>query len=184
MKIAAQKNLPVFHKGESQEICFLPDGNYANFVVESGLSKSKPGNIYNIDGKKLGTHKGLSHYTIGQRKSLGVALGKPQYVIEINAKDNSIVIGDNEHLYHRGVIAHDLSFLSDNVNTLQDKPLFARIRYRHKESKGLMRVIDNNTIEFIYNQPQRAVTPGQHLVIYDDDYVAAAGVIAKAFDVE
>ena len=183
MKIAEQKNLPVFHKGESQEICFLPDGNYADFVADCGLAQSKPGNIYNIDGKKLGTHKGLSHYTIGQRKSLGIALGKPQYVISINAKDNSIVIGDNEHLFHKGMLAKNLSFLSDNIERLQNKPVYARIRYRHKESKGVMRVIDSNTMEFIYDQPQRAVTPGQHLVVYDDDYVAAAGVIDKAFDV-
>ena len=93
------------------------------FVIDSGLAYSKPGNIYNVDGKKLGTHKGLSHYTIGQRKNLGIALGKPQYVISISQQDNSIVIGDNNHLYHRGVRAGNLSFLTDKIDDLQDKPL-------------------------------------------------------------
>ncbi|MCD6459923.1 tRNA 2-thiouridine(34) synthase MnmA [bacterium] len=183
LKIAKENKLPVFHKGESQEICFLPDGNYAEFVVNSGLSVSKPGYIYNIDGKKLGTHKGLPHYTIGQRKNLGIALGRPQYVIKIDHRENSIVIGDNEHLFHRGVRTSNFSCFSGDIKQLQQKPLYARIRYRHKESKGIMRILYNKYIEFIYDQPQRAITPGQHLVVYDEDYVAAAGIIEQGFDV-
>ncbi len=180
VSIAHDHKLPVANRPESQEICFLPDGKYAEFVMDSGLAHATPGPIVDSSGKKLGTHRGLPYYTIGQRRSLGVALGKPQYVIDIIPQTNTLVIGDDNLLFHRGVCADNLNCLS-NEKFLVDKPYRARIRYRHKECPGHIVKITDDTLEFLFDQPQRAITPGQQLVIYDGDSVVGSGFIKHHF---
>lgn len=181
LDIAVAKRLPVAHRPESQEICFLPDGGYADFVMNAGGDTCTPGPIVDVHGKKLGEHHGLPHYTIGQRKNLGVALGKPQYVLEINPETNTIVIGDNHGLFHRGVRSKHLNCLySDGFPT--DTPLKARVRYRHREQPGYIQCVHDDSLVFIFNEPQRAITPGQQLVIYDGEYIVGSGFIDRAFD--
>jgi len=179
--IAQEASLCAKNREESQEICFLPDGDYANFVHRHAQVQAKPGPIMDIFGRTIGTHRGLPYYTIGQRKFLGVSLGRPQYVIEIKTAQNAIVIGDNRHLLRRGVRVIDPNW------TTPQKPesgikLKARIRYRHTEEPGILVTTDDKETQFLFNQAQRAITPGQQIVFYSGDEVIGSGVIDSSFD--
>jgi tRNA-specific 2-thiouridylase len=180
VSIALSKKLPVAGRPESQEICFIPDGDYAEFVMKSEFATAKPGDIVDINGKKLGLHRGLPYYTIGQRRNIGVALGKPQYVIDIVNETNTLVIGDDGLLFHSGVRAVNLNCLNPD-GFPAGKHLRARIRYRHSESPGYILSYADDKLEFVFDQPQRAITSGQQLVIYDNDFVVGAGFIESHF---
>jgi tRNA-specific 2-thiouridylase len=180
VSIALSKKLPVAGRPESQEICFIPGGDYAEFVMASKVANAKPGDIVDINGRKLGLHRGLPYYTIGQRRNIGVALGKPQYVIDIISETNTLVIGDDDLLFHSGVRAVNLNCLNPQ-GFPAGKHLLARIRYRHGESSGYILSYADDKLEFVFDQPQRAITAGQQLVIYDDDVVVGAGFIESHF---
>lgn len=176
---AADLKLHIKDKPESQEICFLPDENYGDFINNSGLAKTEHGAIVDISGRIVGEHDGLHNYTIGQRRGLKVALGKPQYVIKIIPEENKVVIGDNSRLFNKGVKASNPNWFVSPDNLI-GQPLKAKIRYRQKEEPGKIISIDENQVSFVFDSSQRAITPGQQLVIYDEDIVLGGATIDEA----
>ena len=157
-------------------ICFVSDDDYASFIEEESDQKIPEGNFVTPDGKILGRHKGIIHYTIGQRKGLGLSLGYPAFVLEIRPDTNEVVIGTNEDLMTTRVRANKLNFMT--VEDLEgEMRVFAKIRYNHKGDWCTVRKTGEDEIECIFETPQRAVTPGQALVLYDGDYVLGGGTI-------
>lgn len=174
-KIAEKIDYFVANKPDSQEICFIPDNDYASFIEEN-VGKSNEGNFVDLDGKVLGRHKGIIHYTVGQRKGLGISFGKPVYVHSINVKKNEVVLCSNEDLFHKVLYAGNLNFMS--VSEFSDgKRLKAKIRYNHKSAYCTVTMKDKETVKVVFDEPQRAITPGQAVVFYDGEYVAGGGTI-------
>lgn len=178
-KIAEDIGLMVAHKKDSQEICFIPDNDYAGFIDrERGGDVPPPGNFVSVDGEVLGVHKGITHYTIGQRKGLGIALGHPVFVTEIRPETNEVVLGENSDVFTDRLYADHLNFMS-RPEIEDGMILNAKIRYSHAGSP--CRVIrtgeDEMCCEFL--EPVRAVTPGQAVVLYDGEYVAGGGIICR-----
>lgn len=180
-EMAHDLGLVISKKPESQEICFLPDGAYAQFVEYKQPDNCMPGPIKTADGTVVGTHKGLPHYTIGQRRNLGVALGKPQYVTAIDAQNNTLYIGDDDQLQATGVEADSPHWIIP-PDSWSSSRLAARIRYRHDESPGEVVHYDDERVRFRFDEPQRAITPGQQLVLYRDDEVVGSATISGAFE--
>ena len=161
---------------DSQDICFIPDGDYANFIKNNCAQEIACGDYVDINGNFLGKHKGVIHYTIGQRKGLGIALGKPAFVISKNVADNKVVIGDEEHLFSTKVKIKDLNFIPFETLSGELK-VTAKLRYRHKEAPATLRMISEDIAELEFNEPQRAAAPGQAAVFYDGNVVIGGGVI-------
>ena len=175
-EIAKEIGLQIANKPDSQDICFVSDDDYASFIEEESNQKIPEGNFVTPDGKILGRHKGIIHYTIGQRKGLGLALGHQAFVLEIRPDTNEVVIGTNEDLMTTRVRANKLNFMT--VEDLEgEMRVFAKIRYNHKGDWCTVRKTGEDEIECIFETPQRAVTPGQALVLYDGDYVLGGGTI-------
>lgn len=164
-------------KKDSQDICFVPDGDYAKFI-ESFTGKTYPqGKFVDMKGNVLGTHQGIIRYTNGQRKGLGVAFGQPMYVAGKNIEDNTVTLCTNEELFSNELIADDFNWLIPNPdNEMKCK---ARVRYNMKEQNAVVNVLDNGTVRVIFDKPQRAITKGQALVLYDGDTVLGGGTIIK-----
>ncbi|MCC8107394.1 MAG: tRNA 2-thiouridine(34) synthase MnmA [Clostridiales bacterium] len=178
--IAEQLNLPVAHKPDSQEICFVPDQDYAGFIEKNSGRTIRPGNFVTADGTILGQHKGITHYTIGQRKGLNLAMGHPVFVTEIRPETNEVVIGEAEDVFTDRLICDHLNFMSipDLKDTLR---VTAKIRYNHAGAPARVRRISENQAEVVFDEPVRAVTPGQAVVFYDEDYVVGGGTILRPF---
>ncbi|MEA5084281.1 MAG: tRNA 2-thiouridine(34) synthase MnmA [Lachnospiraceae bacterium] len=175
-KIAEEIGLRVANKPDSMEICFIPDDDYGKFIEENSDKKISQGNFVDMDGKILGRHKGIVYYTVGQRKGLGIAFGKPMFVYEIRPKTNEVVLCENSSLFKTTVRANRVNFMA--FETIEGEVRFeAKIRYSHKKAPCIVRVIDEDTIECVFDEPQRAITPGQALVVYDGDYVVCGGTI-------
>ena len=175
-EIAKEIGLQIANKPDSQDICFVSDDDYASFIEEESDQKIPEGNFVTPDGKILGRHKGIIHYTIGQRKGLGLSLGYQAFVLEIRPDTNEVVIGTNEDLMTTRVRANKLNFMT--VEDLEgEMRVFAKIRYNHKGDWCTVRKTGEDEIECIFETPQRAVTPGQALVLYDGDYVLGGGTI-------
>lgn len=174
-EIAEKTGLITARKKDSQDICFVPDGDYIS-VIESYTNKTYPkGNFVDIEGNILGQHQGLIRYTTGQRKGLGIALGRPMYVGGKNVDKNEVILcGDNE-LYGDTVAARDFNWIAFDTppKTFRCK---ARIRYRHTEQSATV-TVGNNTVTIVFDRPQRAATPGQSVVLYDEDTVLGGGII-------
>lgn len=174
--IAERINLQVANKPDSQDICFVPDGDYAGFIEETLDTELPTGNFVTIDGKVLGPHKGITHYTVGQRKGLGLALGYPAFVIEIRPDTNEVVIGTNEDSMSNYVRANQLNFMS--IEDLEgEMRVWAKIRYNHKGAWCTIRKTGDDEILCTFEEKQRAITPGQAVVFYDGDYVLGGGTI-------
>lgn len=178
-KIAEEIGLMVAHKKDSQEICFIPDNDYAGFIDrECGKKVPPPGNFVSKEGTVLGRHKGITHYTVGQRKGLGIAFGYPVFVTEIRTQTNEVVLGTNEDVFTSELYAGQLNFMS-----LPDIPeeviLKAKIRYSHAGSLCRVKRTGEDEICCTFLEPVRAVTPGQAVVLYDGDYVAGGGIISR-----
>ena len=175
--IARSRGLPVAEKGESQEICFI-QGGYAAFVEGRCPGGLRPGPILDQEGRVLGTHRGLHLYTIGQRRGLGVAMGKPLYVVEIDQAQNAIVLGPAGALKARGLVARPVNYVS--VAGLPE-PIVARVqvRYRATAAQAVLNP-DGEGVKVLFCQPERAVTPGQSAVFYQGDMVLGGGVIHEA----
>lgn len=171
-KIAEKNNFEVATKKDSQEICFIPDNCYQNFLEKKMENKIKEGNIILKTGEILGKHKGLINYTIGQRKGIGVSYKEPLYVIELRSDTNEVVVGVKKELYSSKLIADNVNWQVD----LNERGLecFAKIRYRAKEAKAKV-YKKNNIILVEFEQPQRAITRGQSVVFYDDDGIVLGG---------
>ena len=175
-EIAERINLRVANKPDSQDICFVPDGDYAGFIEDTLDTKIKTGNFVTADGKVLGKHKGIVHYTVGQRKGLGLALGYPAFVIEIRPETNEVVIGTNEDSMSYYVRANKINFMS--IEDLKEPMrVFAKIRYNHKGAWCTIEKTGEDEILCTFEERQRAITPGQAVVFYDDEYVVGGGTI-------
>lgn len=175
-KIAEKIGLLVANKPDSQDICFVPDGDYASYIEENAGVKIPEGNFVTLDGKVLGKHKGIIHYTVGQRKGLGLSLGYPAFVLEIRPETNEVVIGTNEDSMTTTLKANRVNFMS--VEDLPEpKRVFAKIRYNHKGAWCMVEKTGEDEITCTFEEPQRAVTPGQAVVLYDGEYVLGGGTI-------
>lgn len=163
-------------KKDSQDICFVPDGNYAEFI-ESYTGKTYPeGDFTDTDGKVLGRHKGIIRYTVGQRKGLGLALNEPMYVKEVNIKDNTVVLARDEELFSSELTARNINLISVDKIT-EPMEVMAKIRYRHTPAKAVVTQTDEDEIKVVFSEPQRAITKGQAVVLYDGDVVVGGGTI-------
>jgi tRNA-specific 2-thiouridylase len=180
--LAAELQLPVAQKPESREICFVPDGNYAKFVEryieEKGIERAPTEDeLVSEDGKILGRHQGIHHYTIGQRKGLGVAFGKPMYVTKIESTSGQVVVGENSSLLRKSFHVRGVNWIA--VPRL-DEPMRLEIKIRHQATPAGAVVLpsrESNTVEVTFDSPQRAVTPGQAAVFYQEDLVVGGGWI-------
>lgn len=174
--IAEKINLRVANKPDSQDICFVPDGDYAAFIEKNAGVHIPEGNFVTPDGKILGRHKGITHYTVGQRKGLGLSLGHPAFVLEIRPETNEVVIGSNEESMTDTLRADRLNFMSVEDLT-EPRRVFAKIRYNHKGAWCMVEKTGEDEVTCTFEERQRAVTPGQAVVFYDGDYVLGGGTI-------
>lgn len=175
--IAEKLKLPIAHKPDSQEICFVPDGDYASFIERERPGEiPKPGNFITPEGEILGKNKGITHYTIGQRKGLGIALGHPVFVSHIDPESGDVTIGEEKDVFTSTLVCSNLNFMG-----MEDLPerrrVLAKIRYSHAGEMAEIVQIDETHIRVEFEKPVRAVTPGQAVVFYDCDNVLGGGVI-------
>lgn len=174
-EIAENHNFLNARKKDSQDICFVPDGDYAKFI-EGYLGKTYPkGNFIDINGNVLGEHQGIIRYTNGQRKGLGVAFGKPMYVADKNVKDNTVTLCTNEELFSAELIADDFNWLIPNP--AKEIKCSARVRYNMKEQSATVYTLENGNVKIVFDVPQRAITRGQAAVLYDGETVLGGGTI-------
>ncbi|MBE6772798.1 MAG: tRNA 2-thiouridine(34) synthase MnmA [Ruminococcaceae bacterium] len=163
-------------KGESQDICFVPDGDYAAFIEKETGINFPEGDFVTTDGRVLGTHKGIIRYTVGQRKGLGLALPAPMYVKEKDTENNRVVLCSNENLFTTELYAEDINLITcDRL----DLPLRvkAKVRYKHAEQWATVTQVDDYLLHIVFDEPQRAIAKGQSVVLYSDDYVVGGGTI-------
>jgi len=177
-KIAEDANLPVAHKRDSQEICFIPDHDYAAFIQKQVKDAAGPGNFVTREGIVLGKHKGIIHYTIGQRKGLNLAMGHPVFVTDILPMTNEVVIGESEDLFTTKLYCNQLNFMAEEKLS-GTRELLGKIRYAHKGSSCRIRMVDEDLLECEFDEPVRAVTPGQSAVFYEEGHIFGGGVIIK-----
>lgn len=175
-KIAEDIQLQVANKPDSQDICFVPDGDYAGFIEKTAGKQLQRGNFVTVDGTVLGEHKGIIHYTVGQRKGLGLALGYPAFVLEIRPETNEVVIGTHEESMAKSLRAGNLNFMSIEDLT-EPLRVFTKIRYNHRGVWATIEKTGEDEILCTFEEPQRAVTPGQAVVFYDGEYVLGGGTI-------
>jgi tRNA-specific 2-thiouridylase len=168
-------DLPVARRPESQEICFIPNNDYVPFLRNHVPGAFRPGLIRDLEGRIVGRHDGLPQYTIGQRRGMGISASHPLYIVDIRPETNEIIVGKDEDLYTRSLRAGAVNWISGSPPS-EPVCVHARIRSRHEEAKALLRSAgDEVTVEF--DEPQRAVTPGQSVVFYDGDTVLGGAVI-------
>lgn len=166
--IAKELGMDVATKPDSQEICFVDNDDYGSFLESRNSQITRPGYFVDTKGNIIAKHKGIAYYTIGQRKGLGIALGWPAYVVDIRPDTNTVVLGTNEEVFGQALIAHDINFIPfDNL----EKPITvqAKIRYSAKEATALVIPIGDGKVKVEFEQKQRAITPGQSVVFYQDD---------------
>ncbi len=174
-RIAQENGFVNASKPDSQDICFVPDGDYAGFI-ERYSGAMETGDFLTTDGRVLGRHKGIAHYTIGQRKHLGISVGAPIYVVGINAADNTVILGSESELFRTVAAVDDFNWISGQVPD-QSIRCKAKTRYRQKEQPATATVNDDGTVTLVFDEPIRAITPGQAAVLYDGDVVLGGGVI-------
>lgn len=175
-KIALEHELPVAKKKDSQEICFIPDNNYIGFLNKNIKDKPIKGNIVLSTGEIVGTHEGITNYTIGQRKGLGVSYKEPLYVIDIDVDKNEVIVGKEEELYSKELYAKDLNWLAiDKLD--REMKLEAKIRYRASASKCIVKPVSECRVKVEFEEPQRAITKGQSVVFYKENIVIGGGII-------
>lgn len=173
--MASDRDLPVANKPDSEDICFLPNHNYQKFVAGQLKETPKPGRIVHENGEVLGTHNGLFNYTIGQRKGLGIAYKYPLYVVRLDGQTNEVIVGPNESLFTNKMICKHYNFLSGTIP--KELRATGKIRYAANPSPCTARILDDTTMEVVFDEPQRAITPGQSVVFYDGTQVLGGGVI-------
>ena len=174
--LAEQYGLLNARKHDSQDICFVPDGNYAGFVETYTGKRYPAGEFVTEDGTVLGRHKGIVHYTVGQRRGLGLALPEPLYVCRIDVGQNQVVLGKNDALYSKELTAKDVNLIAV-PEIVGKKRLKAKVRYRQKEEWATVTQTDSDTLHVKFDEPQRAITKGQSVVLYDGDVVFGGGII-------
>lgn len=176
-QIAKEAGIPVADKPDSQDICFIPDGDYKAFLKKyADRELPSEGNFVNDEGVVLGKHKGITNYTVGQRKGLGIALGKPVFVSAIRPDTNEVVISDTGDVFSKELYCNRLNFMAVEDLT-EPTEVIAKIRYAHKGSSCTIEKVDKDTIKCTFHEDVRAITPGQSVVFYQNDYVFGGGII-------
>ncbi|MBR6614692.1 MAG: tRNA 2-thiouridine(34) synthase MnmA, partial [Lachnospiraceae bacterium] len=159
-QIAEDHGLEVASKKDSMEICFIPDNDYAGFIERSVDEVPGPGNFVDKDGNVLGRHKGITHYTVGQRKGLNLAMGRPVFVTEIRPETGEVVIGDNEDVFSDRLVCGNVNWMAVDGLHGEEKTVMAKIRYSHKGAPCVIRELPDGRVECRFETPQRAITPG------------------------
>ncbi len=175
--MADRIQLSVAAKPDSQEICFIPDHDHARFIRENSGVQVAEGNFVDKEGRILGKHQGITHYTIGQRKGLNLSLGRPVFVTAIRPETNEVVIGDSGDVFSDYLTCSGLNWMAVESLGGREMEVTAKIRYSHKGAKCRIREAGADLIECRFDEPQRAITPGQAVVFYNGDYVVGGGVI-------
>ncbi len=177
--LAEKAGLPVAGKKDSQDICFIPDGDYGAFLEKEATERMPgPGNFVTTDGKVIGTHQGITHYTIGQRKGLGIAMGHPVFVCEIRPETNEVVIGEHEELFTTQIWCNQVNYMGMEELT-EPRKVIAKIRYSHAGSPCTISKQEDGTVLCTFDEPVRASTPGQAVVFYEGEYVLGGGTIVR-----
>ena len=175
-EIARKNNLKVANKPDSEDICFIPDGNYKKFLEENSKLRPTPGNIVTKDGKVLGKHNGLYNYTIGQRKGLGISHKAPLFVIGFNKEKNELIVGENEETFQKEMLVNNINWLL--IDKLKGKQEVAvKTRYSTKEVKSTIEQVEDDIVKVVFKEPAQRITPGQSAVFYIDDVVLGGGKI-------
>ncbi len=176
-ELALEADIKVASKADSQEICFIPDGDYAEYVKEHAVgSVSGEGDFVDEEGHVLGKHKGIIHYTVGQRKGLGIALGHPAYVKEICVDTNEVVLSDESSLYSDEIVCKNVNFMAiDGLKDGERLKCFVKARYRHIGQSGYLERIGESEVKVVFDEPVRAVAPGQAAVFYDEGGLVIGG---------
>lgn len=177
-KLAANYNLKVADKPDSQDICFVGDGSYTNIIKKLRPGAIDEGDIIDIDGNIIGRHKGIINYTIGQRKGLGISHNEPLYVIKIDSASNKIILGKENYLYNREFTINQVNLLIEEDENTSFKA-YVRLRSSQKESSAIISKIDKDNFQIYLDEPQKSITPGQACVIYNNDRVLGGGWINK-----
>ena len=175
-RIAEAAGLINSRKPDSQDICFVPDGDYASFIKKNTGAEIKEGNFISADGDVIGRHKGIINYTIGQRRGIGISIGKPAYVTDKNALENTVTIGDESNLYKSEITAYDVNLIS--LDSISDEMrVTAKVRYSRNEQAAVVIPSGNGEVLVKFDEPQRAPASGQAVVFYDGDVVIGGGTI-------
>lgn len=175
-EIARKNGLINANKHDSQEICFVEDNDYAGFIERKYNYKSIPGEFVDTKGNKYGKHKGIIHYTVGQRRGLGLSLKSPLYVKRVDTKTHEVILCPKEELYSDSLICDKINLMSI-ASITEPINCSVKIRYSAPKVKATLIPIDTDTIKVVFNEPQRAITPGQAVVFYDNDIVIGGGTI-------
>ncbi len=173
--IAEEQHFENAHRSDSQDICFIPDGDYAAFIQAHTNQTFPKGKFVSPDGTILGEHQGLIHYTVGQRKGLGIALGQPAFVASKNVTENTVTLTTDAELYATELTARNVNFLCSEPN--DSLRITAKIRYRHTPALATLTRIGEDRVKVVFDEPQRAIAPGQSVVFYDGDVVLGGGII-------
>ncbi len=175
-RLARERGLPVADKAESQEICFVPDGDYAGFVERNAPAEDRSGPVVDIEGREVGHHRGVHRFTVGQRRGLGLTSVRPLYVLAVRRDTRTVVVGDREKLFSERLVAREVVWLSvpEPPGEIRAR---ARIRYRHAEADASVRPLGGGRADVHFEVPQRAVTPSQAVVFYDGEVCLGGGWI-------
>lgn len=173
-ELAEKIGLVNANKPDSQDICFVPDGDYAKFIEEYTGQKFPEGDFVDKDGNVLGRHSGIIRYTVGQRKGLGIALGAPAYVVSKDIENNRVVLGSNDDLFTDTAYADDVNWISGEA-PIEPIRISAKVRYNQKEQPAILYPMENGNIKVVFDAPQRAITYGQAIVCYDGEKVLGGG---------
>lgn len=175
-ELAALNGFSNAHRSDSQDICFIPDGDYVSFIQKNSNTDFKRGNFIDVNGNILGQHEGIIRYTVGQRKGLGIALGRPMFVGSKDAIANTVTLCSDRKLYQKELMADKINlFTNDSLE--RGVRCEAKIRYRHAPAPATVIRTDEDTLSVVFDEPQRAISSGQSLVLYDGDTVLGGGVI-------
>ena len=175
-EIADKHGFVTSHKKESQDICFVPDGDYAGMIKRYRGKDYEKGNFVDLEGNVLGTHDGIIEYTVGQRRGLGIPADRRLYVKKIDPERNEVILADNKDLFSSEFFIRDFCWITGDVPKGKFK-CAAKIRYRHPEKSATVELLEDGRARVIFDEPQRAITPGQSAVLYDGDTVLGGGII-------
>ena len=176
--IAREAGLPVASKSDSQDICFVPDHDYAGFIERETGEPSIPGNFVDEDGNILGTHKGIVHYTIGQRKGLGISADTPLFVKELRVAENEVVLCRSESLFSDVCIVSNVNYMARAALDGATEAI-GKVRYSHRGSPCVIEALPDGLLRCKFKEPQRAMTPGQAAVFYEGDHILCGGTIER-----